>query len=152
MKVIFIGTTGVHHALVAAHLLAGEMTGKRYSALKGFDDCRLEKNGQPLLVHDDGRGNQIFALGVGKDLQLAHRAITQFIDVCGFKSSDLWIEPVTIKGDKLFLWLVRTPDIKSLKTASHMIMERLIRWQFMNIRQTVHKVAARMRTVPSCYE
>lgn len=148
MKVIFIGTTGVHHALVAANLLAGKGEWERYSALEGFDDCSLEKSGQPLLVHDDGKGNQIFALGVGKDLQLAHRAITQFIDLCGFKSSDLWIEPINIKGDKLFLWLVRTPDIKSFKTISHMIIESLIKRQFKHITQSVQKVAVRMRTVP----
>lgn len=145
MKVIFVGTTGVHHTLVAANLLLGWDKHGGYTRLEGFGDSKLEQSGYPLLIHDDGRGNQIYSLGAGKNLQLALRAMTQFIDVCGFQPSDLWIEPVKIKGDKLFTWLVHIPR---LKTLSNMIIYKLIKWQLKDIKQSVQKVEDRLKTGP----
>jgi hypothetical protein len=108
--------------------------------LKGFDDSRLEKAGQPLLVYDDGRGNQIYTIGVGKDLQLARRAMAQFMDLLGFQSSDLLIEAVNIKGDKLFLWFMRIPDFKLFTNLRKIIIERMIKGQLEAILQSVRNI------------
>lgn len=151
MKIIFIGTTGVHHTMVAANLLIGRDNHVRYSRLGGFADKKLESSGKPLLIHDDGRGTQIYSLGVGKDVALAERAMHQFIDILGFKSSDLLVQRVHMNGDKLLLWLIKMPAIGCLKTISRFLAEKLIEWQVNNIIRYVQQVKVRMGTV-SCYD
>lgn len=140
MKVIFIGTTGVHHALVAANLLVGQGDDGRYSSLRGFADTGIESSGKPFLVSDDGRGNQVYSLGVGKDLGLAERAMGQFINILGFESSDIMVKKVPIKGDKLMLLLIALANIGWLKTISNFLAEKLIKWQLRDIKQCVQQV------------
>jgi hypothetical protein len=137
-----MGTTGVHHTLVAAHMFIKRGKHKKYKMIEGFDDGKLEKSGRPFLVSDDGRGNQVYCVGVGKDIQLAKRAMTQFLDINGFTSSDLFIQPVHIKGDKLLLWLVRLPEYRWLKALRNGVAECLIRVQLALVQQSVRNVEA----------
>jgi hypothetical protein len=151
LKIIFIGTTGVHHALVAAHLLSGWDCHGKCSSLAGFGDKVLEDSGKPFMVYEDGEGTQIYSLGVGKDVKLAERAIGQFIDILGFKPADYLIEPVSLPEEKLLWWLIKMPDHAWLRTVNSYLADKLIKWHLKHIIQSVRQAEGRMGTV-SCYD
>lgn len=141
MKVMFIGTTGVHHTLVAANLLSDGGVKGKYSRLENFADSSLDRSGYPLLIYDDNRGGKIYTLGVGKNIDVATKAINEFIELLGFKSADLLIKPVEIRGGSFLLWLgKKIPQAVLGKSLSSFLAEKIIKWQFKEIRRCVEEV------------
>ncbi|MGI5921398.1 MAG: DUF3189 family protein [Syntrophomonadaceae bacterium] len=137
MKILFIGTTGVHHTLVAAHLFLGRLHKSDFHLVEGYADDHLDESGFPILVDDDGKGNQVYALGVGREVQVAERAIGQLVELLGYTSRDLIVHPVTIKGETLLLLLKLIPEALGGKIFSSFISKLLIKNQFSNIANNV---------------
>ena len=62
MKIIFLGTTGVHHTLLAANLyLTDEICDP--ARMQDFADQRKDHDGKPIYVGRDEKGNEVYTLG-----------------------------------------------------------------------------------------
>lgn len=105
MKIIFIGTCGVQHPLIAAHLYLKSLKTDDYRSLLGFADHALEESGRPLFIGIDAQGNHIYTLGVGPDLDMVKKSLEDLRLILGVASSDLRVVPIRIKAQLLLLFL-----------------------------------------------
>jgi len=102
MKILFIGTTGVHHSLVAAHWLVHNDLPDKLTQIAGFADNTEDHKGLPILVGHDNRNNEVYSLGAGRDVLMAKKTIEELLGVLGFYPHDLLIKPIQVRGDRLF--------------------------------------------------
>jgi hypothetical protein len=139
VKILFIGTTGVHHALVAANIFLGRLSQPDFSKIEGYADNYNDMSGYPILVNDDGKDNQVYTMGVGRELKVAHRAIGQFIELLGCSSKDLIVHPISVKGETLLLLLKILPEAFGGKIFNTFISNLVIKRQFSNISNDVNR-------------
>ena len=104
MKIIFLGLTGVHHALIAGYYYLNGETIENLG-LQGFADVELEKSGFPILLGVDENNNQVYALGCETDVSMMEKTIAEFADILGSGPDQLLVLPISIAGEKLLLWL-----------------------------------------------
>jgi len=129
MNIIFLGTTGVHHVLVAAHLYLGEEISEDLSNIKDFNDLEKELTGYPIFVGEDGDNNQVYVLGAGLEVQMVKRSIEQLTEIMGVPRDNLLVQPIYIKLDKLFLLysLLAPGRRKGLIRVYERLIKRLIK-------------------------
>lgn len=140
MKILFIGTTGVHHALIAAHIFLGRLTKPDFRLVEAFCDNAKDASGYPILIYDDVKGNQVYTLGVGKDVALGKKAIEQMVDLLGYTSQDLLVKPVSIKGEKLLLLLSKIPDFLGGTQLNMFVGDRLLKREFSSIVEDINRL------------
>lgn len=107
MKIIFIGHTPVHTALLAAYIYLGRPHSKA-ALIKGWGDISRDKS-RPLYIGTDSRGRQIYTLGGGKDLWMVKKSLEDLRDILGFKTEDLIIETVPSRWDGFLSILIKIP-------------------------------------------
>lgn len=105
MHILFIGTNGVYHPLIAAHLHLQSLNTDDYRSLQCFADHELEKNGRPLFIGFDSENNRIYTLGVGPDVDMVKKSIEDLRLILGAAASDLRVVPIQIKAQLLLLLL-----------------------------------------------
>ncbi|HPF45155.1 MAG TPA: DUF3189 family protein [Syntrophomonadaceae bacterium] len=105
MKIIFLGMTGVHQALIAGYYYLGQKPDADFKNLKGFADVKLEISGFPILLGQDQNDNMVYALGCETDILMMKKTIEQLRDILGGEPGELVVLPVTIPQEKLLLWL-----------------------------------------------
>ncbi len=66
MIILLVGTTGVHHTLVAAHLYLQNIPAREFTQLNGYCDLSLECSGFPVNIGCDRYGNSVYTLGLGR--------------------------------------------------------------------------------------
>lgn len=142
MKILFIGTTGVHHTLVAANIFLGRLDKPDFKFIEGYADNYKDLTGDPILINDDG--NQVYTLGVGRELEVGDRAIKSFIELLDCSSQDLIVQQISIKGEKLLLLLKFIPEYLGGKTIGTIISNIVIRKQFSKILQDVTRLKEQM--------
>ncbi|MGI5911509.1 MAG: DUF3189 family protein [Syntrophomonadaceae bacterium] len=101
MNLIFLGTTGVHHALVAANIYLDRLNEEKYYNLDSYADLQLESQGFPIYIGQDIKGNKVYSLGVGSDIPMAQKSIEDLVAIMGYATNDLITIPLSIYGDKL---------------------------------------------------
>lgn len=111
MKVIFIGTTGVHHALIAAHVYVKNDMPEDPTALPHFADQKLDHTGTPIFVGPDQQGNEVYCLGAGRDVLMAKKSIEELMGVLGFYPYDLLVKPIKVKGDIFFPFINKVSSV-----------------------------------------
>ncbi len=111
MKIIFLGNTGVHHALVAANIFLGRLKESDFRLIEGFCDLAKDSTGFPIFIDKDEEGNEIYTVGAGKELIIAQKTINELVRVFGCSSRDLIVKPVSIKGEKVISLLSKIPDM-----------------------------------------
>lgn len=107
MNIVFVGTTGIHHVLLATHYYLYNRLPENWEDIKYFGNVKVEQEGLPIYIDNDNKQNRIFALGVGADLAMAKKSIDQLVLILGKSQKDLLVRPIRIKGEKLILWLNR---------------------------------------------
>lgn len=133
MKVIFVGTTGVHHTLVAAEVyLQGEISGK-IEKLPHFADQEKDHVGKPIFVGVDGKGNEVYSLGTGRDVLMAKKSIEELIGILGFSPYDLLVKPVKVKGDLFFPFLNKVSTVLGGKGVGRIMANYLATYQVNSI-------------------
>ncbi|MGE5391478.1 MAG: DUF3189 family protein [Deltaproteobacteria bacterium] len=115
MKVIFLGTTGVHHALVAANLYITNDIPHDPSRLPDFADQQKDHDGSPIFVGRDEKGNEVYSLGAGRDVLMAKKSIEELIGVLGFYPQDLLVKPIKVRGDIFFPFINKVSTVTSSK-------------------------------------
>lgn len=107
MNILFLGTSGVHHALIAANIYL-EKPVKDFNSIPNFANIALESSGFPIFVGEDNQGNQVYSLGAG-DVEMAKKSIEDLRNVLGRPANDLVVKPVSVKGEKLLALLNHIP-------------------------------------------
>ena len=137
MNILFIGTTGIHHTLIAAHLYLDHLDDQNYYDLKFWGDWSKEALGLPLFVDCDEMGNKVYVLGVGCDVQMAQKAIEQLDKLLNNDVPDLIVKPVYIKCERVLLFLHRLGRRKKLNKLMQLLIANLLKWEFITIQRQV---------------
>jgi len=140
MNILFIGTTGIHHTLIAAHFYMGRLSEKDdYSELQLWGDRASESLGVPLFLDYDHMGNKVYVLGVGWDVQMAQKSIEQLDKLLSDDRPGLIVEPVFIKREKLLLFLHRLGRMKKLNQLVQMLIAHLLTREINTIQKQVNR-------------
>lgn len=133
MKIIFLGTTGVHQALVAANIYLEMIPDDKLQTIKGFSDASRDASGFPIFVGNDDKGDRVYALGVGRNVQLGVKTIGDLVRIFGHSPDDLLVKHIRIRGE-LILWLLcRIAQITGEKILCTYLSEYIVKWQFNTI-------------------
>lgn len=147
MNILFIGTTGIHHTLLAAHLYLGQFNGKDYRQLKFWGDFPREAQGRPLFIDYDDRGNMVYVLGVGLDVRMAQKSIEQLDKILNNDPQNLIVEPVFIKRERMLLLLHRLGQRPSMQEMAQLIIAGLLNNEYMTIQKQMEDFKKRVRFV-----
>ena len=108
MNILFLGTSGVHHALIAANVYLKNPVAD-FNSLTDFANRDLESSGFPIYVGQDKEGNRVYSMGAGSDVDMAKKSIEDLRNVFGYSANDLVVKPVSVKGEKLLALLKLIP-------------------------------------------
>ncbi|NLW45175.1 MAG: DUF3189 family protein [Syntrophomonadaceae bacterium] len=137
MIILLVGTTGVHHTLVAAHLyLKKNISAGEFAHLDGYCDLSLEGSGFPIAIGCDGYGNNVYTLGLGRLVEIGNRAINGFSQIMGFDSSQLLIRELRIPGD-LDIWAASKANWMPMgmgNAINRLVADRVISREFKRIK------------------
>ena len=137
MNILFLGTTGIYHTLIAAHLYLGKSTSVDYRNLKFWGDRSQEALGYPLFLDQDEQSNRVYSLGVGPDVRMANKSIEQLIRILNCTERDLVVKPVFIKRERLLWFLHRMGNFKIVNHLLLAIIGYLLKKEFAAINQQV---------------
>jgi len=137
MKIIFIGTTGVHHSLVAANLFVNQGIPYNLNQIPGFADNNQDHRGLPIFVGHDDRGNEVYSLGAGRNVLMAKKTIDELVGVLGFYPHDLLVKPIKVWGDSLFPFINKVSSIAGAESIGKMVARYLDSYQLNNIKHQV---------------
>lgn len=115
MNIIFIGTCGVYHPLIAANMHLNRRYTEDYRKHKFFANHKIEANGKPFYLGTDSQANNVYALGVGPDVYMVKKSIEDLRLILGASADDLQVIPIIIKSQLLLLILHKISSIKLLK-------------------------------------
>jgi hypothetical protein len=134
LYVIFVGLTGVHHALIAAHVFIDDLHSNNFRLIQHFGDRDLEKKGDLFCVGQDDHGALIYTFGAGHDQELAAGVIEELRNILGFDEKDLAVRAVSIPGDAIIAALGRIPAYMGGSCLQNLLGQILIAWQFERIK------------------
>ncbi len=139
MKIIFLGTTGVHQALIAANIYLGQLNDNNFKMIKGFGDVAKDKSGFPIFIDEDEKGNQVYTLGAGRDVLIGKKSIEDLVQILGYSSRDLIVKPLCIKGEKIIWLLSKIPDILGGKLWNRYLSKYILKKELNHIRKDVEE-------------
>ena len=136
-----MGTTGVHHALIAANIYLENLPDEKYYNLRDYADLELESRGSPVYVGRDKQGRRVYSLGGGKDLGMAKKSIEDLTALLGYSSHDLLVQTVTIRGDKLLATLCGIPPVLGGRLWNCLAAAILLKNQLPSIREKIGHIS-----------
>jgi hypothetical protein len=134
MNIIFVGPTGVHHALIAAHIFMGDLHNNDYRQVKHFDDHKRDLSGELIYVGQDKEGAQVYTFGAGRNHELAAVIISDFRSLFGIGPEELVAWAVTVPGYLLFYALGYIPPCLGGRYLTNLLAGWLSVRQFEHIR------------------
>jgi len=102
LNVIFVGPTGVHHALIAAHIFMGDLHNNDFRLIEHYGDRELDSKAELWYVGQTDDGAKVYTFGAGPNHKLAAEIIADFRDLLGFGEEELVARAVPVPGN---LWL-----------------------------------------------
>jgi hypothetical protein len=144
MNILFIGTTGIHHVLLAAHQYLG-IDGMDFSGFKYWGDHQREGSGRPLFLDRDNRGNKVFAVGVGPSIAMAEKSISQLLQILKVPEQEIIVKPIYSRYDPLWGWLYRLETWAATRRAANGIIEYLLRRDSDRIKSQVEEFQKEVR-------
>jgi len=150
MKIIFVGSTGVHHSLIAANIYLEKLDQADYQNLNLWGDLDKEALGFPIFVNNDRWGNSVYSLGVGADVLMVVKSIKQLVKMLNCSERDLIVTPVFIKRERLVLLLHTVGCNKFLNQIFLPIIGYLLKKEFAFIRQQVREFKSGA-DLPKCH-
>ncbi len=142
MKVIFVGTSGVHHPLVAAHMYCEKKKDIKLGQIKGFCDSFLEKTAKPLLINKDDSGQEVYSLGLGENIEIGCKALNEFIRIIDKNNeNDIRIIVIRSKWEQLFVKLNSLPKHIGGEYVNLFLSKKLLEKQMNEIRKQVEEVS-----------
>jgi len=147
MNILFLGTTGIHHTLIAAHLYLGKPEPANYRNIRFWGDRSRESLGYPLFLDYDEQRNGIYSLGVGRDVLMATKSIEQLVEILNCTEGDLIVKPISIKREWILLFLHRIGRFKIVNYLLLPVIAYLLKKEFATIRQQVEEFKSGVRCV-----
>lgn len=135
MYVIFVGLTGVHHALIAAHVFMGDLNNTEFRLIQHFCDKDMDQKGSLFYVGKDANGVQVYTFGAGHNPELAAGIINELRDILGFAEGDLAARAVSIPGDAIIAFLSRIPHYMGGNYLQNLLGQVLVGRQFEKIKK-----------------
>ncbi|MDD2586324.1 MAG: DUF3189 family protein [Syntrophomonadaceae bacterium] len=139
MKIIFLGTTGVHRALIAAHIYLNKLETNDFTFVEGFCDVMKDRSGFPIYIGDDENGNQVYTLGGGNDLPMVEKSISDLVSIFGFSSNELQVKSVNGRGDLLISIVSKIPPILVGSQINYLVSNFIIKQDFNQIFEDVEE-------------
>lgn len=137
MIIIFLGTTGVHHSLIASYIYLEKLKETDFKILPGFSDVQKDYSGFPIFVDRDSLDNRIYTLGAGKEIAMAQKTIDDLVNVLGFSTKDLLVKPIRIKGEQLLRLAEKIPKFLGRDTISLLLSDYMVKREFYQILRDV---------------
>lgn len=147
MNIIFLSNTGVHQALIAANIYLARLDRPDFRYVEGFCDTGRDRSGIPIHVGEDEQGNQVYTLGVGKDLLMAKKSLEDLRCILGKREQDLVVEPVSIRGQALLSLLSLWPKRWGGAYLNVYVSNHLLRRRYQEMEESVKKFQARLRSL-----
>ncbi len=144
MNIIFLGTIGVYHPTVAAHMyLSGQIT-TEFGQMCYWGDFQSESLGEPLLIGYDSGGNRVYSLGAGIDIDMTRRSIEQLTNILGHDQNELMIQPISVHAEKTILKLYRLAQIRLLQKPINWLVGYVLAMDVDTIHQQVKECKDRV--------
>jgi hypothetical protein len=145
MNILFLGTTGVHHTLIAAYIYLGKTISAYHRDIKFWNDRSKEDEGYPIYIDQDEQHNLVFSLGAGKDVQMAAGSISELVGILNYTERDLVVKPIYIKNEKLLLFLYQISRFKLVSHLAEPVIEFLLNKEFAAINQQIEEFRSQVR-------
>lgn len=145
MNIVFLGTIGIYHPVLAAHLYLNGDWDQEFANLKGWGDFLQEASGDPIPVGCDQAGNQVFGLGAGIEVEMTRRTIQQLTEILGHDQEELVIQTISVGAEKALIYLYRMGQLQVLQNPINMIAKHLLQNERDMIRQQVDAFQAKVR-------
>lgn len=147
MIIIFLGTTGVHHSLIAAYIYLEKLKQTDFKMLPGFSDVQKDYSGFPIFIDRDSRDNRIYTLGAGKEISMAKNTIEDLVNVLGFSAKDLVVKPIRIKGEHLMRLAEKIPKFLGRQTISLLLSDYIVKKEYYQILKDVEDFRNELKTL-----
>ena len=139
MKIIFLGQTSVHSALIAANIYLGRIQDNKLLMIEGLGDISKDVS-KPLYIGTDAVGTQVYTLGGGKDLWMVKKSIEDLRDILGFKPDDLLIETISSRWDRAVAILRKIPSFMGGNHINCFAAKILLRTQLKELQSSASKL------------
>lgn len=134
MKIILLGTTGVHHCLVLARLFLCRIdSSNKEILLPDFGETGLDRDGCPVYLGSDDAENEFYGLGMGRHIDMACKSIEQLRGILGFSREDLIVYPVRIRGEYLLFFLGKISCWPGMQKLGRSLALLLVRFQWQRL-------------------
>ncbi len=140
MNIIFLGTTGIHHTLIAAHIYLTNQEPADYNTLRFWNDRTSDDLGYPLYLDTDNQGNKIYCLGVGWDVLMVERSIKQLVEILDCQQEQLKLKPILIRRERLLFFLHRIGRVKIVRPMVLPLILLLLKHEHTVIKQQLEKL------------
>ena len=110
MRIIFLGRTPLHAALMAARIYLEDQW-EPAEISRGWPDLSHDLSGPPVYIGSDSGGTEVYTLGGGRDLAMVKKSIEDLRDILGFQPKDLLVIPVSTRWDGLLGLMALIPSI-----------------------------------------
>jgi Protein of unknown function (DUF3189). len=144
MNIIFIGTTGIHHTLIAASMYLNQRIGQDFNKLKFWDDRDREALGVPLFLGTDVRSNKVYVLGVGWEVVMARKTLEQLDNILNKNQPELIVQPIFIKRERILFLLHRCGRFRLSRHLVRMLTTYLLNKEFFVIQNQVDTFRTRV--------
>lgn len=145
MIIIFLGTTGVHHSLIASYIYLEKLKQTDFKMLPGFSDVQKDYSGFPIFVGRDNLDNRIYTLGAGKEIAMAQKTIDDLVNILGFSSKDLIVKPIRIKGEQLLRLAEKIPKFLGRQTISILLSDYIVKKEYYQILRDVEDFRSELK-------
>lgn len=138
MNLIFLGSTGVHQALLAASMHLDpqlRQLNPDCRDLPHFNDYWQEAGGRPLYVGTDQDGRRVHTLGVGPDVTMARKTLEHLRIILDTSSEELQLIPIVIRSQRLIDWLHQPARLNWMKPLSSYLIAVLLKWEYQNVKR-----------------
>lgn len=147
MNVIFVGPTGVHHALIAAHIFMGDLHNNDYSQIAYYGDQNADLSGELIYVGQAEEGVQVYTFGAGRNHELASTIIADFRDLYGVGPDELVARVVSVPGYLFFYALSYIPAFLGGRYLSNLLAGYLTVKQFEHIKHQTLSLKDELRSM-----
>lgn len=146
MKILFLGTSGVHHPLIAANMFIGRFKYDLRTVNK-YCDTHLDRTGYPIYVGDDPEGNQVYTLGVGKEINTAKKALACLLEIFDQPPNQVLITEIRIKGEAWIRLAMRISRLPFGSWLNQRISDYVLQGQLSQIETQVEELRHVVRWV-----
>lgn len=143
LRVLILGVSGVHHTLVAAHMLMDSFNGE-LNAINGYCNSELDVSGYPIYVGKDRYGNELYTLGAGGELEIAKKALGGLLQLFENLPYPLLITEIRVKGE---IWIRLGAALSRVPFGSWLnafISARVIKGQLASIQSQAKQVQSQI--------